>query len=170
MSLTLAITEMMGHLDTLVNSLPEPSGGRRRLPEDFVVLRSVAKKVSGIGRVSQESAVENIVEHSGALTANIDVQLWGPDGTDVIARSRELITNLLNLQNQKTAHGVFVKTQISTAQGPDYSAHVRGWRLSVGLSVDFEYSFVEAPGVGVIQQISVDMEDDIEEDFIITSS
>ena len=168
MSLVSAITEMMSYLDSVVSSLPEPSGGGSRLPDDFVVLRTVDRKVSGIGRISRESAIENIEEHSGALTANIDVQLWDTNGTNVIARSRELIINFLNLQNQKTAHGVFVKAQISKSQGPDFLSNINGWRLSVGLSVDFEYRFVEAPGVGVIQQIPVDMEGEHKEDFIVS--
>ena len=170
MSLAAAVTEMMGHLDTMVDALPEPMGGRGRLPDDFVVLGSVARKVAGIGRISRESGVENVEEHSGALLANIEVHLWGHEGTDVVARGRQLMIEFLRLQNQKSPHGIFVKAQIASSRGPDYTADVRGWRLTAGLSLEFEYRFVEVPGVGVIEQVQVEMEGELEGDFVVTGS
>lgn len=170
MSMAAAVTEMIGHLDTMVDSLPEPMGGRGLLPRDFVVLTSVAGKVSGIGRISRESGIESIEEHSGALLANIDLQLWGHEGTDVVTRGRELMIQLLQLQNQKSPHGIFVKAQIASSRGPDYLADIRGWRMTAGLSVEFEYRFVEVPGVGMIEQVQVEMDGELKEDFTVTGS
>lgn len=170
MSLAAAVTEMMEHLDAIVHELPEPLGGRDGLPNDFVVLGSVVGRGSGIGKISRESGSENVEEHSGVVLAEIDVQLWGHEGTDLVGRGRELMIQLLHLRNQKSPHGVFVKARIASSRGPDFVVDVHAWRLTTDLSVEFEYRFVEAPGVGVIEQVTVEMEGELEEDFVVTGS
>ncbi len=166
MSFSAAVSEMWDHLDNLVGSLPLPSGNPNRLPDDVVVLRGIKKEKNGIG-VHQEDPIANKIIIQGQFLASIDTHLWSDESQNVVDRSRAFMTEVFNMGGTATLNGIFRKLDLTGSKGPDYFDDGKLWRMSVGINVTFEYQFEEVPGTGIINQIPVRLEGELEEDFVV---
>lgn len=167
MSFSGAVTEMWDHLDNLVGSLPLPSGNPNRLPDDVVVLRVVKKEKNGIGVVTQEDPMANKIIVQGQFLAGIDTLLWSEESQNVVDRSRAFMTEVFNMGGTATPNGIFRQLDLTGSLGPDYFDDGKLWRMSIGVNVEFEYRFEEVPGTGIIHQIPVSLEGELEEAFVI---
>jgi len=167
MSLSDAVIQMLNYLDALVGDLPAPLGNTGKLPGDLVLLRDLKKNQNGIGKVAQESPRDNKLMEEGQFLAGIDIQLWSSAAQDVAVRSRYLVVQLLAMGRQKTANGIFRQVDLSGASGPEYLDDGKLWRISIGITLTFEYRFEEIPGTGIIDQIPVGIKGDVTDDFIV---
>lgn len=168
MSFSIAVNEMLSHLDSLLTVVSIPDGNVNKLPDDVVVLRSVTKLKTGIGKISEEDPIANKVIEQGQFNAVVDSILWANSSANVVDRSRELLTQFLTMGNATTTHGLFKNLSITNTLGPDYFEHAKWWRVSVGINLTFEYRFEETPGTGIIQEIPVSLEGELEEEFTVT--
>jgi len=167
-SFPIAVNEMLSHLDSLLTVVSIPTGNVNKLPDDVVVLRSATKLKTGIGKISEEDPVANKIIEQGQFNATVDSVLWANESANVVDRSRELISQFLSMNNITTTHGLFKNLSITNATGPDYLEHAKWWRVSVGINLTFEYRFEEVPGTGVIQEIPVSLEGELEEEFTVS--
>ena len=168
MSFSIAVDEMLSHLESLLAVVSTPTGNVNKLPDDVVVLRSVAKLKTGIGKVSEEDPIANKVIEQGQFNAIVDSVLWANKNANVVERSRELMTQLFAINNTTTTHGLFKNLSITNTLGPEYLENARWWQISVGVNLTFEYRFEEAPGTGIIQEIPVSLEGELEEEFTVS--
>ena len=168
MSFSDAVSEMLTHLDGVITTLPLPVGNANQLPDDVVVLRSIEKKKSGIGTISEENSVSNKVIEQGLFSANVDTVLWSKESQNVVERSRAFMTSIFNMNSTATTNGLFKSLDLGNSQGPDYYDDGKLWRISIGVNLTFEYRFEEVPGTGIISEIPVSMEGELEEDFIVS--
>jgi len=168
MSFSDAVSEMLSHLDSAVGSLPSPIGNANKLPADVVVVRSLEMQNSGIGLISEEDPISNKIIEQGQFASKIDVLLWSKENQNVVDRSRVLLNAIFDLSESETANGIFKKATLDKSQGPDYFDDGKLWRLSIGINLTFEYRFEEVPGTGIISEIPVSMEGELEEEFIVS--
>ncbi len=169
MSFSQAVSEMLGHLDEVVGSLPLPSGNSSQMPDDVVVLRVLKKYKNGVGVITKEDPAENKTIVQGQFLAGIDTYLWSGNSKNVVDRSRAFLTQIFTLGGATTLNGIFRQLDLTGSMGPDYVSDGKIWRISVGVNVIFEYRFEEIPGVGIIHQIPVRLEGELEEEFVVGS-
>ena len=167
MSFSGAVSQMWDHLDNLVGSLPLPSGNPNRLPDDVVVLRAIKREKNGIGVVTQEDPTANKIIVQGQFLASMDTHLWSGESQDVVDRSRTFLTEIFNMGGTTTLNGIFKQLDLTGSQGPDYFDDGKLWRMIIGVGVTFEYRFEEVPGTGIIDQIPVRLEGELEEVFVV---
>ena len=168
MSLSFAVDEMLLHLDSILGSVSSPTGNINRLPDDVVVLRSLEKQRSGIGRISEEDSIAYSLIEQGQFHAVVDSILWSNDNQNVVNRARELYAHLLTINNTATPHGLFKRLLIKDTNGPEYYEHAKWWKISIATHLTYEYRFEEVPGTGIIQEISVDFEGELDEEFTVS--
>lgn len=168
MSFSVAVSEMLQHMDEAVSNLPAPVGNANKIPKDVVVLRSVERLNNGIGRITEEAPDNNRIIEQGQFAAIVDAQLWSSKNKNAVQRSRILITDIFNMSQATTAHGTFKKLNLTQTDGPNIYEKGKLWQISVTLNLTFEYRFEEVPGTGIINQVPVRLEGEMDEEFVVS--
>jgi len=168
MSFSEAVSEMLQFLDDAVGDLPAPVGNVNNMPKDVVVLRSVERQNNGIGKITEEDPVNNRIIEQGQFSAVVDAQLWSSKNKNIVQRSRILITDVFNMSQANTDHGVFKKLNLAQTSGPKLYEKGKLWKITITINLTFEYRFEEVPGTGIINQVPVSLEGEMDEEFVVS--